>query len=122
MARTTSWPEIVMAPIPSISTADGRRAWAFVAIWLGCIVFTLMAAWAMHLVRANLRYVLFLGLAAHLQLLVGMGALGFVLGRRMAIRGSRSGFEVDDREIAAAAAGAQLAAEATQKVAEDLKP
>jgi hypothetical protein len=111
-----------MAPVPSISTADGRRAWAFVAIWLGCIVFTLMAAWAMHLVRANLRYVLFLGLAAHLQLLVGMGAFGFVLGRRMAIRGSRSGFEVDDREAAAAAAGAQLAADATQQVVEDLKP
>lgn len=111
-----------MTGLPGIASADGRRAWAFVAIWLGCIVFTLMAAWAMHLVRANLRYVMFLGLAAHLQLLVGMGAFGFVLGRRMAIRGSRRGFEVDDREAAAAAAGGQLVADAAQQVVEELKP
>lgn len=112
---------MVTPALPTLANAEGRRAWAFVAIWLGCVAFTAMAAWAMYLVSGQPRYVLWLGLAAHLQLLIGMGAFGFVLGRRMQFTASRSGVEMTDREQAAAQAGAELAANAAVATAEELK-
>lgn len=105
--------------LPPITTADGRRAWAFVAVWIGCIVFTLFAAVAVWLVSGNARYSLILGLAAHVQLLLGMGAFSFVLGRRMRMKGSRDGIEFDDREVAGEAA--QEVADAAQAQADDVK-
>lgn len=108
-------------PIPPITTPDGRRAWAFVVIWIGCVVFTLFAAVGVWLVSSNAFYSLILALAAHVQLLVGMGAFSFVLGRRMMIRVSREGAEFDDREAPATPAqGAQAAAGAAQVVADEL--
>lgn len=83
--------------IPTIMTSDGRRAWAFVAIWIGCVVFTVFAAVAVWLVSKNELYTLILGLAAHLQLFVGMGAFSFVLGRRMAVEADREGFKYSDK-------------------------
>jgi len=83
--------------IPTIMTSDGRRAWAFVAIWIGCVVFTAFAAVAVWLVSKNELYTLILGLAAHVQLFVGMGAFAFVLGRRMMLKADREGIEFDDR-------------------------
>lgn len=105
--------------LPPITTADGRRAWAFVAVWIGCIVFTLFAAVAVWLVSGNARYSLILGLAAHVQLLLGMGAFSFVLGRRMRMKGTRDGIELDDREVAGDAA--QEVADAAQGKADDVK-
>lgn len=102
---------------PTIATPDGRRVWSFVAIWLGCVVFTVLAAAAMWTVRKDIRATLILGLAAHVQLLLGMGTFAFILGRRMRFRGGRDGIEIDD-----AAAGADLAAQAAKTVAEELKP
>lgn len=102
----------------SITTPDGRRAWAFIAIWIGCIVFTLFAAIGVWLVSGNELYSLILALAAHVQLLVGMGAFGFVLGRRVVLKVTRDGAEMQDGD---AAAGAALAAGAAAGVADTLK-
>lgn len=83
---------------PSIMTPDGRRAWAFAAICGGCIVMTLFAAVGVWLVSGNALYALILALAAHVQILVGMTALGWVLGRRMQIEAGRDGAKINDTE------------------------
>lgn len=101
----------------SIATPDGRRAWAFIAIWIGCIVFTTFAAIAMWLVSGNLWYTLILGIMAHVQLFVGMGAFAFVLGRRMRFQGGRDGMTFDDTGTDAAT-GAQLATNAAASAAQ----
>jgi hypothetical protein len=75
---------------------DGRRAWSFAAIVGGCVVFTLFAAVGVWLLSGNALYTLILALAAHLQLLVGMTALGFVLGRRMTVEATRDGAKISD--------------------------
>lgn len=105
--------------MPPITTPDGRRAWAFVAVWIGCVVFTLFAATAVWLVSGNALYSLILGLAAHLQLLIGMGGFSFVLGRRMSVKGGRDGFEYTDAGEAAqtVADAAQVEASAIQEAA-----
>lgn len=82
--------------IPPIDTHDGRRALAFLAIWGGSIVFTGFAAVAVWLVSGHAEYSLYMGLAAHLQILVGMTALGWAMGRRVQAKGGRDGFEIDD--------------------------
>jgi hypothetical protein len=85
-----------LVKLPSLHDADGRRVWSFIAIWIGCIVFTVFAAVGVWLVSSNAYYSLILALAAHVQLLVGMGAFSFVLGRRMRLKGGRDGIEFDD--------------------------
>lgn len=82
--------------MPNILTPDGRRAYAFAAIVGGCGVFTLFAAVAVWLVAGNPLYSLILGLTAHLQILVGMTALGWTLGRRMNIDVSKDGAKISD--------------------------
>ena len=81
---------------PDITTPDGRRAYSFMAICGGCIVFTGFAAVGLYLVRASAWFTFWLALAAHGQILVGMTAFSFVLGRRVKIKGSRDAFEIDD--------------------------
>lgn len=83
---------------PDIMNPDGRRAWAFAAIVGGCIVFTVFAAVGVYLVADNAHYAFLLALAAHAQVLVGMGALGWVLGRRVSISATRDGITTDDKE------------------------
>lgn len=53
-------------------TSDGRRAWAFLAMLLGCGLMTALAAVAMYLVRGDVGLVFWLGLAAHVQVLVAL--------------------------------------------------
>jgi len=84
--------------IPPIETHDGRRAWAFIAIWGGCVVFTIFAAVAVWLVSGNALYSLYLGLAAHAQVLVGMTAIGWALGRRVKFDAGKDGVKLDDSE------------------------
>lgn len=84
--------------LPSILTPDGRRAWSFAAIVGGCVVFTAFAAVGVYLVRNSPWFAFCLALAAHAQILVGMTALSFVLGRRVKIEATRNGLSVDDRE------------------------
>jgi hypothetical protein len=102
-----------------VDNANGRRAWAFFAVGVGCFVFTVFAAVGVWLVSSNAYYSLILALAAHLQLLVGMSAFAFVLGRRMQIRGGKDGFELSDR--AHEAEGAQKATDAAQVVTDQLQ-
>lgn len=107
---------------PSLLDADGRRYWAFLVILGGCFVFTLFAAVGVWLVSANARYSLILALAAHLQLFVGMGAFSFVLGRRMKVNASKTGFGFEDNsEPETPAEGAAVAAKAATDVAKELK-
>ena len=82
-----------------MNTPDGRRFWAFIVILGGCFVFTAFAAVGVWLVSGNATYSLYLALAAHFQLALGMGAFSFVLGRRMRLKGGRDGFEMDDSGV-----------------------
>ena len=82
--------------VPPFDTHDGRRAWAFIAIWGGCVTFTLFAAVAVWLVSGNALYSLYLGLAAHVQVLIGMTALGWAMGRRVNASVGRDGVKMDD--------------------------
>lgn len=88
-------------------------------------MFTCMASVAIWLVSGNAYYSLILGLAAHLQLFVGMGAFSFVLGRRMRLEGGKDGFKFHDGEAMTPADGAKLAtaavAEAGEEVAAELE-
>lgn len=102
--------------LPSILSPDGRQAWAFAAICGGCFVFTLFAAVGVWLVSGNPRYSLILALCAHLQLLVGMSAFGFVLGRRMSFEAGKDGAKLNDT-----AAAAQDVADAAQQEATHIK-
>lgn len=86
------------SPISTILTPDGRRAWAFAAICGGCVVFTVFAAVGVWLVSGNELYALILALAAHVQILVGMTALGWALGRRMQLEAGRDGAKISDQE------------------------
>ena len=82
--------------LPSIMSPDGRRAWAFAAICGGCMVFTLFAAIGVYILRNDAKLAFWLALAAHLQILVGMTALGWVLGRRMQIEAGKDGAKIND--------------------------
>lgn len=102
--------------LPDITSADGRRAWAFLAIVGGCIVFTLFAAVGVYLVRSSAWFELWLALAAHGQILVGMSALGFVLGRRAKIEAGKDKIAISDQ-----AEAAQTVADAAQDRADEVK-
>jgi len=82
---------------PDISTHDGRRAYAFLAIVGGCMVFTAMIIWSVWMLRDHPGFVFWLALAAHVQVLVGMTALGWVMGRRLLASASRDGVTIDDK-------------------------
>lgn len=84
---------------PPIDTIAGRRAWAFLAIVGGCMAFTVLAAFAVWTLRQSPGFTFWLALAAHAQILVGMSALGWTLGRRAKLLMSRDQVEIDDREI-----------------------
>ena len=81
---------------PSIATHDGRRAYAFLAIVGGCMVFTVLIIWAIWELREQKGFMFWLALAAHGQVLVGMSAIGWAMGRRALIRVTREGATVDD--------------------------
>jgi len=82
----------------TIMTPDGRRAWAFAAICGGCMVFTVFAAVGVWLVSGNLRYTFYLALAAHVQIVIGMTALGWALGRRMQLDVGKDGAKISDQD------------------------
>ena len=85
-----------MVKPPSLLTLEGQRAAAFLAVLGSCFVFTAFAAVGVWLVSGNARYSLILALAAHVQLLVGLSAMAFLLGRRFRLRGGRDGVEISD--------------------------
>ena len=83
--------------VPDIATHDGRRAWAFLATVGGCVVFTLVIIGSLFLIRDKPGFVFWLALAAHLQVFMGMGALGWAMGRRMQAQVNKDGASFDDR-------------------------
>lgn len=108
---------------PSFNTNDGRKFWAFIVILGGCFIFTIFAGIGVYLVSHNVVYTFYLALAAHVQLFVGMGTFGYVLGRRMKGSAGKDGFSWDDSsgEPETPAEGAKLAEDAVAGVVEDLK-
>lgn len=82
---------------PNILTPDGRRAWAFMALVGAGMVFTLFAGWAVFNLRGNAAFSFWLGVLAHGQIFMVLGALSWVLGRRMLASATRDGVTVDDR-------------------------
>lgn len=89
--------------LPSIETAVGQKALAFVAVWLGCIVMTILAAIAVYLVRRDVAASLTLGLAAHAQIALGLAVFGAHFVRRT-IKAGRDGIEIADAVDAVAEA------------------
>ena len=83
---------------PDIGTPDGRRAWAFAAIVGGAMVFSLFIWVALWVLRNHEGFVFYLAIAAHVQVFVGMTALGFAMGRRLQASISRDGVEISDKE------------------------
>ena len=79
-----------------ITTPDGRRALAFLAIMGGAMVFSLFIWIALYLLRGHDGFVFWLAVAAHAQVLVGMTALGFAMGRRLQASISRDGVTLND--------------------------
>lgn len=82
--------------LPPIDTHDGRRAFAFLAILGGCVVMTLFAAVGVYIVRGNAGLSFWLAMAAHGQILVGMTAMGWQMGRRVQFDASKDGIKIKD--------------------------
>jgi hypothetical protein len=85
-----------MMHFPDISTHDGRRALSFLAVMGGSVVFTLIIIWSVWMLRDHAGFVFWLALAAHAQVLVGMTALGWQMGRRVSINAGRDGVTLSD--------------------------
>ena len=83
--------------LPDIATHDGRRAWAFLAIMGGAMVFSLFIWIALYLLRGHEGFIFYLALAAHVQVLVGMTALGWAMGRRLVVSATKDGVNLDDK-------------------------
>ncbi len=85
--------------IPDIMTPDGRRALAFLAIMGGSMVFSLFIWIALYLLRNDPHFVFYLAALAHLQVLVGMTALGWAMGRRLQLQGGTDGVTINDSTV-----------------------
>jgi hypothetical protein len=85
-----------MMRFPDIATHDGRRALAFLAIMGGAMVFSLFIWVCLYLLREHHEFLFYLALAAHAQVLVGMTALGWAMGRRLQLQGGRDGVTLSD--------------------------
>ena len=83
--------------LPPVDTHDGRRAFAFFAILGGCVVMTLFAAAGVYLVSGDTKLSFWLAIAAHVQILVGMTAMGWAMGRRVQIDLSKDGAKLNDQ-------------------------
>lgn len=89
----------IAAAFGTMLSADGRRAWALVALVGGCGMFTLLAAVGVYLVRNDPERAFWLAIAAHVQILVGMTAIGALLVKRT-VKLSRDGLEFSDGQRA----------------------
>lgn len=103
--------------LPSISDGDGRRAWTFLALVGGAMVFTVFAAVGVFLVRQFASYSFYLALAAHAQVALVLLSLGALLVKRT-ISAGRDGLTYADHGEAAAQAAKETAAAADRKADE----
>ena len=76
-------------------TPNGRRAAAFGALLGGCVIMTIFGAVAMYLVSGNELYVLYMGLAAHAQITLGLTAFTALFVKR-SIKAGKDGIEITD--------------------------
>lgn len=81
---------------PDISTHDGRRALAFLAVLGGCMVQTVYIMAITYLLRNHAGFLFWLAMAANVLLFVGMTALGWQMGRRLVASATRDGVSIDD--------------------------
>lgn len=88
-----------MTGLPPITNPDGRRAWAFLAICGGCMVFTAIIIASAWMLRGQAGMIFWLALAAHVQVIIGMTALGWAMGRRLVASATREGVQINDKGI-----------------------
>ena len=81
---------------PDISTHDGRRALALLAVLGGCMVQTLYVCVVTYLLRSHAEWLFYLAMAANVLLFVGMTALGWQMGRRLQASAGRDGVSIND--------------------------
>lgn len=84
--------------LPDINTSGGRTAWAFLAVMGGAMVFTAINIWILWMLREHAGFLFYLGIAGHIQILVGMTALGWVMGRRLNVNASKDGVTINDSQ------------------------
>ena len=82
---------------PPLTDAEGRKAWALLALICVAAIFTLFAAAAVWLLRDSPGFTFWLGLCAHAQVFVVLAALAWLLGVRRTVKVSREGAEIEDR-------------------------
>lgn len=81
--------------LPDITTPDGRRAWAFLAILGGCVTMTLFAAFGVYIVRKDAGLSFWLALAAHAQIALGLTAFTALFVKR-SFKAGKDGIEITD--------------------------
>jgi hypothetical protein len=82
--------------LPDISSPGGRKAWAFLAMVGGAMVFTLFAAVGVWLVRNSIGLSFWLAVLAHAQVFVVLTGLAALLVKR-SVKISRDSVEIDDK-------------------------
>ena len=116
----------IRAAFRQLLNAEGRKGWALALLAGGGMAMTLYAIVAMFLVRDNATYVLYLGLAAHIGVLITLTGFAGLLVKRT-IRASGLGAEfsasdVPDPATQAAAATAGAAVDKASEIAAEAKP
>ena len=84
--------------LPSLTTSNGRRAYALLALIGGAMTFTLFAAFSVYQLRDSPGFTFWLGLAAHGQVFVVLAALAWLLGVRRTIGVKRDGIDITDSD------------------------
>lgn len=84
--------------LPNINASGGRSAWAFLAVMGGAMVFTAINIWIIWMLRDHPGFLFYLGIAGHIQILVGMTALGWAMGRRLNVNAGRDGVTINDSQ------------------------
>lgn len=82
---------------PDIETPNGRRAWAFAALFGSALVFTAFIAWGLWHLKDDAEHTFWLAVLAHAQLFMVIVGFCWVLGRRMLLTATRDGATIDDR-------------------------
>lgn len=82
--------------LPPITTPDGRRAWAFLAILGGCVTMTIFAAVGVYIVRKDAGLSFWLALAAHAQIALGLTAFTALFVKR-SISVTKDGVSIEDK-------------------------
>ena len=78
--------------------SEQRKNFTLLAMLGGAVTMTILAALAIWLVKASPLYVLYLGLAAHLQIVIVMTGLTAQIVRRK-ISASKEGFTIEDTNV-----------------------